>query len=46
MGLDFVIVEKGQQVGGTWLWNKYPGVEDSRGFYSLFLTLWEFLNLK
>ena len=30
MGLDFVIVEKGQQVGGTWLWNKYPGVEESR----------------
>ena len=26
MGLNFEIVEKGDQVGGTWFWNTYPGV--------------------
>ena len=25
MGLDFVILEKGSGVGGTWYWNSYPG---------------------
>ena len=24
---DFVIVEKGEGVGGTWFWNQYPGAE-------------------
>ena len=27
MGIDFVIIEKGPKIGGTWLFNKYPGVE-------------------
>ena len=26
MGLNFVIIEKGSDVGGVWYWNKYPGV--------------------
>ena len=25
MNLDFVILEKGSEIGGTWFWNKYPG---------------------
>ena len=24
---DFVILEKGSGIGGTWFWNKYPGAE-------------------
>ncbi len=24
---DFVILEKGSGVGGTWFWNQYPGAE-------------------
>ena len=24
---DFVILEKGEGVGGTWFWNQYPGAE-------------------
>ena len=27
MGLDFVIIEKGPSIGGTWYWNTYSGVE-------------------
>ena len=27
MGIDFVIIEKGPKIGGTWLFNNYPGVE-------------------
>ena len=27
MGLDFVIIEKGPSIGGTWYWNTYAGVE-------------------
>ena len=26
MCLDFVIVERGGGVGGTWYWNNYPGI--------------------
>ena len=26
MGLNFVVLEKGSDVGGTWYWNTYPGV--------------------
>jgi len=26
MGLNFEIIEKGDSIGGTWFWNKYPGV--------------------
>ena len=26
MRLDFVIIERGKEVGGTWFWNTYPGV--------------------
>ena len=26
MGLDFVIIERGDEIGGTWFWNTYPGV--------------------
>ena len=26
MGLNFVIIEKGSDVGGTWYWNRYLGV--------------------
>jgi len=26
MGLNFKIVERGGSVGGTWFWNRYPGV--------------------
>ena len=26
MKLNFQLVEKGPEIGGTWFWNKYPGV--------------------
>lgn len=26
MGLDFIIIERGSGVGGTWYWNTYPGI--------------------
>ena len=26
MRLDFVIIERGSEIGGTWFWNTYPGV--------------------
>ena len=26
MGLNFVIIEKASDVGGTWYWNTYPGL--------------------
>jgi len=26
MRLDFVIIERGDEIGGTWFWNRYPGV--------------------
>ena len=25
LGLSAVILEKGDQIGGTWHWNRYPG---------------------
>ena len=25
LGLNFVILEQGGDVGGTWYWNRYPG---------------------
>ncbi len=25
LGLDVVVLEKGDSIGGTWFWNRYPG---------------------
>ena len=26
MELDFTVIERGSEIGGTWYWNSYPGI--------------------
>jgi cyclohexanone monooxygenase len=34
LGLEVLVVEAGQDVGGTWYWNRYPGARcDSESYY-------------
>lgn len=34
LGLDVVVLEKGDGIGGTWFWNRYPGARcDSESYY-------------
>jgi cation diffusion facilitator CzcD-associated flavoprotein CzcO len=34
LGLDVVVLEKGEGIGGTWFWNRYPGARcDSESYY-------------
>jgi cation diffusion facilitator CzcD-associated flavoprotein CzcO len=34
LGLDVVVLEKGDGIGGTWYWNRYPGARcDSESYY-------------
>jgi cation diffusion facilitator CzcD-associated flavoprotein CzcO len=34
LGLNAVVLEKGEGVGGTWYWNRYPGARcDSESYY-------------
>ena len=45
-GMDFLILEKGSQVGGTWNYNKFPGAATDAKCAGYSFTFYEFKDWK
>ena len=45
-GMDFLILEKGSQVGGTWNYNKFPGAATDAKCAGYSFTFFEFKDWK